>query len=194
MKKTLLTIFLSSLYIGVLSQIKINPKIGINLSNFTQHDEILESEAQIGFSAGVDVRLGNRLYFAPGLYYLSATTKVKKVENITVDEIITFNTIELPLSVGFNIIDNELIKISIKAGIEGAYFANIKELEMISIDDVNRLNWGYQFGAGVDVKRFTFDIKYDLGKNTILKEDLIDNINPQYNRVHLYFGYLIFKA
>jgi len=198
MKKTALTLLLNALLFNIFSQIKVNPKIGINLSNFTQHNEIFESTAKFGFGAGVDVRIGGRLYFTPGLYYLSSTTEIKKIDKITVNEVITFNTIELPLSIGFNIIDKDLIKVAIKIGIEGAYFANISEIQAlttnISEDDIERLNWGYQFGAGIDLKRFTFDLKYDLGKNPMLKDNLNDNINPKYNRTHLYIGYLLFKS
>ena len=64
----------------------------------------------------------------------------------------------------------------------------------ISENDIERLNWGFQLGAGVDLKRFSFDLKFDFGKNSILKEDLVDsNFNPRYNRMHLYIGYLIFN-
>jgi len=197
MKSILVSIILSTLVLSGYSQIKVNPKIGINLSNFTQEDNILESSAKIGFAAGLDLRIGGRLYFAPGLYYLTSSTKIKKINELSIDEIITFNTIELPLTVGLNIINKDLLKVSLKAGIEGAYFASVSEVKdlsnTISEDDIERLNWGFQLGAGVDLKRFTFDLKFDFGKNSILKEDLNTSFNPQYNRMHLYIGYLLFN-
>lgn len=189
-KNILTTLFLTALLTTAFSQFKVNPKIGINLSNFTQHDEVFESTAKFGFGAGIDFRIGGRLYFAPGLYYLSSSTKIKKIENVTFNEIIKFNTFEIPLTVGFNIINKDDLKVSIKAGIEGAYYSSTKDLSAINKDDLEKLNWGFQFGAGLDVKRFTFDLKYDLGKKPTLKKDLKDNINPQYNRMHFYVGYL----
>ena len=198
MRKLTLTLLLNVLFLSVFTQIKVNPKIGVNLSNFTQHENIFESTAKFGFGAGVDVGSGGKFYFAPGLYYLTSSSEIKKIDNVSMDQIITFSTIELPLSIGYNIINKDMLKISLKIGIEGAYFADIKEVEALSTniskDDIERLSWGYQFGAGIDFKKITFDVKYDLGKNTVFKENIIDNINPRYNRVHFYFGYLLFKS
>ncbi|MDB4835223.1 PorT family protein [Cyclobacteriaceae bacterium] len=188
---TIIALFLS---VYTFSQLKFNPKIGGNVSNFTQHDETLKSTGKFGFGAGFDLRIGGRFYFAPGLYYLSTATEVKELEDFTVNDVIKFQTIELPLTLGFNILDQESFKLGLKAGIEGAYFANISEVSStfknLSKDDYNRLNWGFQFGLGVDVKKITFDIKYDLGKNVSFKDDLSNSINPKYNRMHLYVGYL----
>lgn len=186
----LLSLFIVLAINNTFSQVKFNPKTGINLSNFTQHDDVLESSANVGFSAGMDLKLGGRLHFSPGLFYTSSATEVKKLNNIIIDDVIKFHTIEAPLSVGFNIINKEIFSVSLKTGIEGAYFANVSELEKINQDDIQRLNWGLLFGAGVDIHNFSIDIKYDLGRNSVFKEDISKNINPQYNRMHLYVGYV----
>ncbi len=183
---TLILLF-ASLSFG---QIKFNPKIGMNVSNFTQEDDLFESSGSFGFGLGLDTRIGGRFYFAPGLFYLTSSTKIKKFNSISVDEVAKFNTIEMPLTLGFSVINKENLKIGIKAGIEGAYFASISEVAQLNQDDYERLNWGYQFGVGADLKRFTFDLKFDLGKNSSLKESVADSFNPQYNRFHLYLGYL----
>ncbi len=191
--KTIFTSLLLILDLNVFSQVKINPKLGLNLANFTQHEKIIKSTAQFGFSAGIDVRLGGRLFFTPGLYYVSSSTKLKEFEDVTINEVVTFNSFELPLALGFHIINKEALKITLKAGIEGALFTDISELERISKTDIKKLNYGFQFGAGVDIKKLTFEVRYSLGQNSLFKSNL-KTINPRYNRAHLFIGYLLFKS
>ncbi len=193
MKKLLTTATTLLLCSITITQLKIIPKVGINVSNFTQEDDIFESQGAFGFGAGIDARIGGRFYFAPGLYYLSSQSEIKKFNNITYDDVVKFSTIEIPLTIGFHIISTDNLKIGLKAGIEGAYFASIKEVAAIDQDDYQRLNWGFQFGAGMDIKRFTIDLKYDLGRNPVVKDNVADNFNPSYNKLHLYFGYIISK-
>ena len=141
--------------------------------------------------AGIDLRVGGRLYFAPGLYYLTSSTEIKKLEDVQINDVANFQTLEIPLTVGFHLINKEALKLGLKAGIEGAYFTYISDISALSDNEYNKLNWGFQFGVGLDVKKITIDLKYDLGNNASFANDFSTGFNPQYNRLHLYLGYVL---
>ena len=195
--KAILTLALIANAYFAISQLKFNPKVGLNFSNFTQHDDIFESTGSFGFTAGLDLKIGNRLFFSPGLFYVSSETEVKSFNNISTEDVLSFHTIELPLSIGYNFIDKGDLKIGAKVGIEGAYFTSISEVEdqannasELDEDDIERLNWGVHFGAGLEFKKITFDVEFDWGQNNSFTENIANTVNPSFNRTHLLVGFI----
>lgn len=195
--KTILYFLLLTISFLQFGQVGINPKLGINFSNFSQHSDIFESSGTFGFTAGIDFKIGGKVYFSPGLFYVSSETEIKTFNNVNTDDVLEFHTIEMPLSIGLILFDKGDLKVGLKVGVEGAYFASISEvnnqadnIRELDEKDLERLGWGIHFGAGMDFRKITFDIEFDWGQNNSFTEDLADAINPSFNRTHLLVGYL----
>jgi hypothetical protein len=60
--------------------------------------------------------------------------------------------------------------------------------EAITEDDFKNMNWGLQFGAGVDVLFLTLDIRYDIGLNDVSK---LENFSLKNNMFTVGLGWKI---
>jgi hypothetical protein len=81
------------------------------------------------------------------------------------------------LYIGLTLADLKLAKIRAQAGptanivsdkkinpLADSTYTSIKET------DINDIQWGFQFGAGVDVLMFTLDVQYFLGLNNLISD------------------------
>ncbi len=81
-----------------------------------------------------------------------------------------------PVLVGFKIINNDNLNLRILAGPAASFIVSKSIEESGGIDghiktaDLNSVNWNIQAGAGVDLWKFTLDIRYQIGLNQLIKE------------------------
>jgi hypothetical protein len=178
MKKVVLIILAVFLMAGV-SQAKFNfgIKIGYNASKLsTSLDSIKESFAS-GFHVGVFVRIGGRLYLQPEAYYtLQGCTFQNDVAGTVNDwkQKVNVGTLDVPVLVGFKIINGDFINWRIFAGPEVSFVVNskIKDVSLtgpITSSDLNTVNWYIQAGTGVDLWFLSLDLRYQMGLNDMIK-------------------------
>jgi len=178
MRKTILTVCLLTL---VMSTFAIGPftlgiKGSINSSKITTDDYKVsdltyanfKSDAKSGYNLGVFARLGTSIYLQPELLYC-----VRKGQSTsgTMNQNIDLKTIQVPVLVGFKLIDLKLASIRAFTGPAMSYVLNGD----ISYDNVtgsgglydtqNYKNniWDWQLGAGVDVGPLVVDVRYEWG-------------------------------
>jgi len=97
---------------------------------------------------------------------------------VTNEEVeMTYKTIQIPVSVGYRLIDMKVVNVRVFGGVA----ANIATDKKMKINDItepikdadwSNMVWQYQVGAGVDVLMFALDIKYMGGLNNLYKGDV----------------------
>ncbi len=178
MKKIILLFAILFLSAGVTSgQFAFGPKIGYNASKLHTSLDSIKSSFNSGFHFGAFVRIGKKVYFQPELYYtLQGGIFQNNVSN-TYDnwkQNVTVGTLDIPLLVGFRLVNLDIMNWRIMAGPMGSFVVNSKITDVsltgpITKSDINSVNWYVQVGTGIDVLFMTLDIRYQIGLNQMIK-------------------------
>lgn len=168
------------------AQVKISPKIGVNVSAVEGKLTDFDAEARTGWNAGLDARIGDGVFFLnPGIQYYSYTARLMSDINqdtrVDFTEETTIQSIKAPLNLGLRVTgDNGLIGLHVKGGIVPTYVMSVKETNNFNFDkdQLNNLTWGANFGVGIDFLFLTADLTYEKGlsdyfKNTAGKNNVL---------------------
>ena len=167
-----------------------------SITNGSYNLNSVKSEYKNGFQAGAFLRLGfNKVYFQPELLYAMG----KKSYNMSVtdansntttfDKNVSISTVDVPLLLGYKVLDLKLANIRVFAGpklrfnagstldyknITGGGF-NTADLQQ----DVKAAQLGLEAGFGVDVLMLSLDFRYQVINDmyqTKIKDLTIDKI------------------
>ncbi len=181
MKKfTILVVFVLAASFAF-GQISLGPKVGFNTSKLTTDLNEITSEFSNSFNFGVFLRVGKKFYVQPEVNWVTTGGVFKKpeIDNIKpINQTVEMKTIEIPVIVGWRIINFGVGNVRILAGPsasivtdktvstsdENAFINPIKEA------DIEDMIWGFNVGAGVDVLMFTLDVRYQMGLNEVIKK------------------------
>ncbi len=186
MKKIfLLLLFISG---GLLVQAQLvpgftfGPKIGATFSKFTTDQDQIKDELKTTFHYGVFVRMGESVYFQPELNIM---TRNPNLESANQSGTIKMTSLDVPLLLGVRVLNLKLLNVRAMAGPVGSMTVS-KKISLTDVDldlkkdDLKSLNWGLQFGAGVDVLIFSLDLRYEIGLNDVSKLDGFDLKNNMF--------------
>jgi len=178
-----------------------NSSLGANdlgsITNGSYNLKSVNSEYKNGFQAGVFLRLGaNKMYFQPELLYAMG----KKDYNMTVtnsdntvsgtfDKSVKISTVDVPLLLGYKVLDLKLANVRVFAGPKLRFnagstldFKNVTGGGFNTADlqqDVKAAQLGLEAGFGVDVLMLSLDFRYQVINDmyqTKLKDLTIDKI------------------
>jgi len=178
-----------------------NSSLGANdlgsITNGSYNLKSVNSEYKNGFQAGVFLRLGaNKMYFQPELLYAMG----KKDYNMTVtnsdntvsgtfDKSVKISTVDVPLLLGYKVLDLKLANVRVFAGPKLRFnagstldYSNITGGGFNTADlqkDVKAAQLGLEAGFGVDVLMLSLDFRYQVINDmyqTKLKDLTIDKI------------------
>jgi len=170
----------------VFGEFTVGIKVGYNASKLSTSLDTITSNFKSGFQAGVFVRVGKRFYLQPELYY---TTQGGVFSSNLSDwkQNIKLGSLDVPVLVGFKIINNDNLNLRLLAGPMASFIVN-KSIEdvgnvinPITSADINSVNWYIQAGAGVDLWKFTLDLRYQIGLNQLIKSVGTTNYNTHNN-------------
>ncbi len=180
MKKLILTFALMTALLSTYAQGNMTFDLGvkgsINSTKITTDNATVEgytfddfkSDAKMGYNLGLFARLGGeRIYLQPELLYC-----VRKGENDfssptggASNQTFKLKTIQVPVLLGFNLIDLRLVSIHAFTGPAMSFILNSSDIEsnLPKFDPNNFKNniWDWQLGAGVDMGPIVFDIRYE---------------------------------
>ena len=187
MKKSILTIALLTLVISTFAQLPftfdLGLKLGINSSKITTDNfsfngynyADFKSDAKSGFDFGVFARIGGkRVYLQPELLYCKRNGQSNSsTGSQTASQTLDLKTMKIPVLLGYKLIDLKVASIRAFTGPAMSFVMNGSTVSgavnSSSLDPKNFKNniWDWQLGAGVDVLRFTFDVRYEWGLTKI---------------------------
>ena len=189
MKKVLLVSVMVFMATFSYAQLGLGIKGAATMSSLsTDLDEVTEA-MNPGYQFGAFVRVGDKWHLQPEAYFTlkngqfdyditeidpgDPTNTITKGASYTVD----LNTIDVPVLIGYKILDPPLMNIRLQAG-PVASIVTSKKIKIeedgadIPVPDdagdlYKDLNWGLQVGAGVDFLMFTVDLRYEMGLSNI---------------------------
>jgi hypothetical protein len=213
MKKTILTLAaLLVTWLFASAQFNFGIKGGynssLNMGNMTSINpedyalNNLKGELANGFHLGAFTRIGGKIYVQPELLYglqkktyqftiqdLQDQTNIKNIENH-----VTFSTIDVPVLIGYKIVDGKVFNIRAFAGPKFKLnagsklsFTNLTDNTELSDEekeaitgDFKNASVGLELGAGIDVLMFTIDARLNVINDVYtaqwqLKPDLTSN-------------------
>ncbi|MEI6900994.1 MAG: porin family protein [Bacteroidota bacterium] len=182
MKKTIavLVVIVAGLFVSEQStaQFAFGLKLGYNASKLSTNIDSIKSSMSSGFHIGAFARIGKRVHLQPEFYY---TMSGATFENLGVKTIndwkqkVTVGTLDIPVLVGFTIMDAKIFKWRIMVGPEASFLVNSKIQDVsltgpIEKSDLRTTNWFIQAGTGIDVLFLTLDLRYQAGLNSLINE------------------------
>lgn len=173
---------------GAQSPFHFGGKIGMNVSSL----KVLESASKMdsikkidmsqfyGFHGGIWTRLDiKKFYIQPevlfsmkGVSYDITKVDPNNVEGTAINGVkITLNNIDVPLMLGYYIVDLPVFKLRVNAGPIASFVigGNQSKLDEVtqSVKDKNvsslykTANWGFQAGVGADIANLIFDLRFE---------------------------------
>ena len=182
MKKLLIIAVIMLATGSMFGQFTIGPQVGYTASNLTvDHSEIVNN-IKSNFLIGVFARFGKKIYVQPEINWLTqgSILKYPSLSNPNpVEQEIKISTIQVPLSVGWRIINLKVVNIRIYGGVTANFVTNTTinttngdGMDYLLPSDFNSVQWQWQLGAGVDVFMFALDVRYFGGINDIMTKDI----------------------
>jgi hypothetical protein len=180
MKKTLFLLFILFLSSEIShAQFAFGLKLGYNASTLTSNVDSVKASINSGFHAGAFVRFGTRVHLQPEVYYTFSGGTFEKTAGETIDlwkQKVTIGTLDIPVLIGFKIIQSKVLTWRIMVGPEVSFLVNSKVQDIndpigpITSSDINKVNWYGQAGTGIDILFMTLDLRYEFGLNTVIND------------------------
>jgi len=178
MKKFILLIAILFFSAGVtFGQFSFGLKVGYNASKLHTGLDSIKSSFNSGFHFGAFFRFGKKVYVQPEVYYtLQGGIFENNVTNTYNNwkQKVTVGTLDIPVLVGFKVINLKVINWRVMAGPMVSFVVNskIKDVSLvgpIKNSDISKVNWYVQAGTGFDVLFLTLDVRYQIGLNQMIK-------------------------
>jgi hypothetical protein len=177
MKKIVLLFTLA--FCGYLAQAQLilRPTVGLNSNTFTTNLQDADFKSQLGYIVGLDMQIGNKVYFQPGLFWEGKNTKIEPRSVADFDYRV--NGVRIPLLVGYRLNQDaeQALGLRLFTGPDLFFVANVRPGENVFVgalpdkDDFRSLNWGWSVGAGLDLLFLFVDFGYEFGLNQIFKQE-----------------------
>jgi len=203
MKKYFIASLLSLFVVSGFAQFNFGIKAGYNsslglknlgsVSSGSYNLNSVKSELSNGFQAGVFARIGfNKMYFQPEFLYnmgkkdYTMTLQDAQNHNLQFDKRVNVSTLEVPLLLGYKLLDFKLVNLRAFAGPKLRFNAgssldynNLTSGGSVTQDqlikDIKAAQLGLEAGVGIDVFMFTLDARYNLIKD--MYQTKISNLN-----------------
>ncbi|HWV72826.1 MAG TPA: porin family protein [Pseudosphingobacterium sp.] len=134
-------------------------KAGANYANLPSGlKDLKEETGKMGFSAGAFARIGYQVFFQPEINFVHFSGEFEH-QGRKFDP--KFNQLNLPLMVGYKVIDTENLNFRLSIGPDLNY--NLSEPSQLKDFDFKKFNLGGVFNAGVDLGSITIDARYSRG-------------------------------
>ena len=178
MKKSLVVFLVISLLTGSSSgQTTLGFRLGYNGNILTTSVSSIQSDFISGFHAGVFMRFGKRIYFAPELLYMNSGASLSSqgtTPESTWNERITIGSTDLPLLFGLNIFRAQILKWRLELGPVFSLTTNtsVKASDFAPIygADITPVQHRLMAGTGIDMWFLTLDVRYQYTLNNIIAE------------------------
>jgi len=194
---------------GFNSSLSLNNSHSLSTGDYNLNS--VKSDLSNGFQAGVFARFGfKKIYFQPEFLYnmgkkdYTMTLQDAQNNDVQLDKRVTISTLEVPLLLGYKLLDLKLINLRAFAGPKLRFNAGssldynvLAAGGSITADqlskDIKAAQLGLEAGIGVDILMFTLDARYNLIKDmyqTKLDSKIIDDIPA--NTFVISLGYKFF--
>jgi len=189
MKKIVLISLIGLSSVLAYGQLGFGFKGALSMNKLSTDISDYKESLKAGYQVGAFVRIGEKLHLQPEIYFAVKNYKTTSdwpsdISNpgsseVSVKQDLTLSTLDIPVLIGVRIIKLPTLNIRLQAGPVGSVILNkklsidhtgISEEQKTDIEETYKnMNWGAQFGAGIDFLFLTADVRYELGLNDITK-------------------------
>lgn len=155
--KLLFLSFLPLVVVGpARAQVVMNPQLGANFTTLTQTPDGVTTSANFGYQAGIDFRLGDRLYFQPGAFFGRSVTAITPtgMDTTFIQYDLVRTTAKLKALLGYNIIHDGPFRLRLNVGptYEALISVDNKD-DRIAFNrkDYNNGSFNMDAGVGIDL-------------------------------------------
>lgn len=191
-----IVIFLSAEF--SMGQTVLGFRLGYNGNSLTSGIDSIQSKFTSGFHAGVFMRIGKRIYFAPEVLYTFSGANFSN-EGSTPDsawkEKIAIGSLDIPLLFGLNIIRSQMFKWRLELGPVVSFNTNTKITNIndaegpITSGDINSTQLRMLAGTGIDLWFLTLDIRYQYAFNSLIKDIQNYSFDTKNSMISLSLGF-----
>lgn len=212
MKKQLFALLLCLVPASLWAQgpISFGPKVGWNMNRLTTDYTDYIQEMKNGVQGGLFFSIYlDKFYIQPEAYFSLKRGAIETtigdptnpLSTVKVTQTINLKTIDIPLLVGYKIIDARVARLRVWGGPVASYLMNkeyvlsidgLDESDKITRDDFRDANWGIQLGAGLDVLFLTFDVGYEFGLSDFLRISSLHDFDLSNNVFFCSIGWRLF--
>lgn len=171
---------------------------GFNNSKITTNVKSIVHNTLEGYQMGLFCRVGGKSHLQPEVFIASrgGALDIQYDNGLMVTKNIMLNTVEIPLLVGYKLINLRNFNMRVQAGPSVSFIID-KEVyftEELDLPDYQTIEnemldelWGFKVGAGLDIFFITFDVRYEIGLNNFYNSAVQSsfNINRYHNNVFL---------
>lgn len=190
--------------------ISFGPKIGWNTTHISTDYHDYVDQMKNGVQGGLFFSIYmDKFYIQPETYFSlkrgTLDTTIgdpgDPMGSMDVSQSFSITTVDIPLLLGFKLIDLKLIRLRVWGGPVASYILNktytlrldgFEENDRISKNDFKDAVWGFQMGAGLDVLFLTFDIGYEFGLEEFMSISSLDDLGFTNNMFYVSMGWRIF--
>lgn len=180
MKKSILLLTLIIFTSTAFAQFTFGPKVGYNSAKLSLDRSDINSELKNNFQFGLFLRIGRTIYVQPEVNWVSQGSIFKTSEEAgftnEFEQEVKLNTIQVPFMIGAKVINLKMFNLRVFGGPTASFITKVKidnklatGIEPISEADLEDIIWSFQVGAGFDIVKLTFDIRYNFGMNNVMK-------------------------
>ena len=186
MKKLLLIAALVPLAGAASAQLQVNPQLGLTYQHLTDDDPNVEFRGTVGWQVGTDLRIGNRAYIQPGVFFGRNVTAVKTTLNDSVvaeGDIIRTN-LRLKLLGGYRIVDSYQFDLRFFVGPTYDVLLSVDDRDDNSgwnKGDFNNGSFNVDAGLGFDMGLFTLEPSVSFGLSRVFSDNIrVKDIGSRY--------------
>ena len=153
-------------------------KAGYNANKLSTNIDSISSQFKSGMQLGVFVRIGKRFFVQPELYYTLQGAQYVLNDPFSKNawnQKVTIGSIDIPLLLGFNIVNGKTISFRVNLGPVVSFVTNrqVKDLNdlvpgPLTGSSINPVNWYIQAGLGLDLWFLAIDVRYQGGLNEVI--------------------------
>ncbi len=176
MKKFLFLAVMMTFALASFSQVRFGVKAGLNLASqkFSGFGINITGDNLVGFNVGgvVDIPVASSFYFQPGVSFSLRGTKSTFLDETAKT---TLNYVDVPLNLMYKVKASKVAVVilagpNIGFGISGKSISDTDSEDVkfgSDEDQVKRLDFGLNFGAGVEFGKFQVTAQYGLGLSNL---------------------------
>ena len=164
------------------AQFTFGPQIGFASSNLTLNVDSIANDAKSNFVVGAFARFGKKIYLQPEINWATSGGVFEYPsfgDPSPVTQTINIKSIQVPVSLGWKIINLKVVNIRIYGGVTPSFVTNISintengdGTEYLVPDDFKNVLWNYQVGAGVDVLFLALNVSWMGGMTDVFANDI----------------------
>ena len=189
MKHIIILIVLLSAFYGAFSQspINIGIKAGINSSSLIHNiDDFFDQSQANNYLVGVFARITfSKVYLQPEAYFNAKGGILSSPDPFysLITEEITYNTIDVPILLGYKLIDKPMFNFRVNIGPVLSWVTTEPMIEELSDLNINELKDNYlsiQAGIGMDIWMISLDARVETSSNIFIDKSNYSASNRVY--------------